>query len=224
MLRPPHEHRLWDPDLVLRWWSDRVEQLFAVGVSGVYHAGAAGCVLRLNQLAGSRGLLSGGETTIRDIWTAANAPGTNTLRDLQTNLATVGGCTGEPKTFSPVAVSELRASIRHNEFHRPGLDRGGQRAALRGLGRAAGGRLLWRARHHPPELFIAQGAELPAIAGKLNLMPATNTSTDFNMVGITSADTGDRRVGDLRVSEVSAAPVGGIGDRLDAAVRLTGSD
>ena len=74
------------------------------------------------------------------------------------------------------------------------------------------------------KLFIAEGAELPAIAGKLSLDAAANTPTSFNMVGIELSDAGHRRVGDVRVPRAERRAVGGLGDRLDAPLRVTGPD
>src|SRR5262249_4112112 len=127
-----------------------------------------------------------GVTTLRDYWSAENPPTSGSLESLQGSLASAAGCSGEDsfappryqsctppsgstgfaaqdwKTVVNELLSEAWAAQQVVAFY----------AELDGIRQ---------------KLFIAEGAELPAIAGKLNLSAATNTPTSFNLLGFSSA-------------------------------------
>jgi hypothetical protein len=145
-----------------------------------------------------------GVSTIRDFLSTENAPSAGSLAVLQSNLASAAGCSGE-KTFAPPQYQSCTPPSGSTQF-------------TAGEWLAVVNELLsetWDAQqvvafyaeldNIRQKLFIAEGAELPAIAGKLNLAAATNTPTSFNMDGISSAMLGTAASVAFEFPEVSAA-------------------
>ena len=159
----------------------------------------------LNQLPAIQGLLAGvSATTIRDYWTAENAPSSASLGSLQGIMATAAGCSGE-QTFSPPQYQSCTPPSGSTGFTAQDWT-----AVVNELLSEA-----WDAQKVVAfyaeldtirqQLFIAEGAELPAIAGKLNLSAATNTPTSFNVVGLSSAMLGIAASAAFEAPVVSAA-------------------
>jgi uncharacterized repeat protein (TIGR01451 family) len=158
-----------------------------------------------NQLPAVQAQLAGANvTTIRDYLQTENQPAAASLAGLQSVLASAAGCSGE-QTFAPpqyqscippsgstgFTAQDWTSVV--NELLSEAWD--AQQVAafyteLDGI------------RQH---LFIAEGAELPAIAGSLELSAATNTATDFNMVGASSAMLGIAASVAFEFPELSAA-------------------
>ena len=134
-------------------------------------------------------LASANVTTIRDYLQTENQPAAASLASLQSVLASAAGCSGE-QTFAPPQYQSCTPPAGST-----GFSAGDWKAVVNELLSEA-----WNAQqvvafyaeldNIRQNLFIAQGAELPAIAGKLNLSAATNTPTSFNMTGPFSAALG----------------------------------
>lgn len=159
----------------------------------------------LNTLAaGGSGLLPGGDTTIRQVWTGENAPSDDALQRLQTGLVTLGGCTTE-QSFSPPQYQSCTPPAGSTSFTAQDWT-----AVLNEMFSEA-----WAAQQVVDfyseldgirqQLFISEGAELPAIAGKLNLTAAANTPTSFNLLGMSSATLGIAASVTFEFPELSAA-------------------
>lgn len=134
-------------------------------------------------------LAPAGAATIRDFWTAENAPSAESLAGLQSTLANAAGCSGE-QAFAPPQYQSCTPPSGSTAF-----TAGDWKTVINELLSEA-----WDAQQVVgfygeldtirQTLFIAESAELPAIAGKLNLDAATNTSTSFNTIGAMSAELG----------------------------------
>ena len=139
----------------------------------------------LNDLALLRGWRKGNQSTVRDLVTAdfsaGNVPAN--LTNLPSELATL--CTGQ-KTYTPPSYQSCRP---------PASDKTAAKQDWTGVVNV----LLaeaWNANQVAQlysalntinqDTFVAQNAELPAIAGDLDLSAATNTPTSYDLTGLTA--------------------------------------
>ena len=145
-----------------------------------------------------------GVTQIRQFWATENAPSAGSLAGLQSTLASAAGCSGE-QTFAPPQYQSCTPPAGST-----GFSAGDWKTVVNELLSEA-----WNAQqvvafyaeldNIRQNLFIDEGAELPAIAGKLNLAAATNTPTSFNLLGFSSATLGVAASVAFAFPELSAA-------------------
>jgi Domain of unknown function DUF11 len=148
-------------------------------------AGQQAAYAALNAQASAQGLITGDEHAIRDVWSGENAPAASDLAALQGGLISVGKCSNETglsppqyQSCSPPAGSSGFTAADWtgvlNEMFSELFDAEqvvsffGQLNSIR------------------QSMFLAQGAELPAIGSQLQLAAAANTPASFNLPGLYS--------------------------------------
>jgi hypothetical protein len=157
----------------------------AATTPGQQDTGQAAAFDKLNELAKTANVIPGTVATVRGVWASENAPQASDLQQLQQGLVSIANCTGpgpgNPPSFqacTPPAgssgftaadwtavvnemLSEIYAAVEVVNFF----------AQLESM-RAS--------------LFIAEGAELPAIGSNLGLQVAAGSTTQFNALELWS--------------------------------------
>lgn len=159
----------------------------------------------LNALPKIQGYLTGASVgTIRDYLAQETAPTAGNLGSLLSDIALAAVCSGEQSslpyphyaTCTPPAGSDITAAVWTpvvNEVLHETWEAQQVVAFYAELDK------------NSQQLFIAQGAELPAIAGTLNLSQATGTPTTWNGAAITSGALGIAASVTFEFPPVSAA-------------------
>ena len=145
-----------------------------------------------------------GATGIRDFWTAENPPSSDSLASLQSTLASAAGCSGQ-QTYAPPQYPSCTPPASSTGFTAQDWTTVVNELLAEAWDAQRVVNFYAELDNIRQKLFIAEGAELPAIAGKLNLSAATNTSTAFNLVGFSSAVLGIAASVSFEFPEVSAA-------------------
>jgi hypothetical protein len=144
----------------------------------------------LNSVARTDGVLTGGENSVRDVWTGANPPTPTQLNALQSALVTIGSCTMNPQAFSPPQALACVPPSGSTGF--TAADWTGVLnelfAELFDAQKVVG--FYAQVDSARQSLFISEGAELPGIGAKLNLAAAANTPASFDPTSLVSGALG----------------------------------
>ena len=140
----------------------------------------------LNNLARADGVLTGGENTVRAVWTGGNAPTGGQLTNLQSELVTLGSCTMSTQAFSPPQALTCGPPSGSS-----GFTAGDWTSVLNELFAE-----LFDAQtvvdfyaqvdSARQKLFVGEGAVLPAIGSQLNLAAAADTPASFDPTELVS--------------------------------------
>jgi hypothetical protein len=181
-----------------------------------FTGGQAAAFTTLNTQARQAGVIPQGAGSVRDIWTQENAPSADQLNALQQGILRFAGCSGgaggnppyasctPPAGSSGFTAADWTAVVN-------------QVLAELGWARSVGD-FFASLEALREKSFLAYGAELNAIAGKLNLEGAAGNETDVEGAEIASSVLGI--VGAL--AALLPGPGEGIGTALDVAGELVG--
>ena len=145
-----------------------------------------------------------GVDTIRDYWSTENAPSATSLASLQSALASAAGCSSE-QTFAPPQYQSCTPPASSTGFNAQDWTTVANELLSEAWAAQQVVTFYGELDAVRQKLFIAEGNELPAIAGKLSLDAAENTPTSFNMVGMSSAMLGIAASVTFEFPELSAA-------------------
>ncbi len=198
--RGPYGIRTWFYD---RRGTGGWERYLPEGYQPFPTAGQQAAFTELTQQAKANSAIPQTASSVRDVWTGENPPSQSDLTTLQGKLGQVGSCTGpsvaQPpsyQTCTPPATSTGFTSADWTAVINEMLAE--SYAAYAVVGFFVGpSNSLTSIREN---LFIAEGAELPAIGDALELQAAANTPTSFDVqnlfagivgIGASLADLGD---------------------------------